>query len=112
MSRPSGRSDRPRSDRRNRPPRRDQGRPRPAPPEEANPAELPIQDLVTRELTVRGSYGFREEFEQAADALAAGTIDVRPLIERLAPLEEGSDLFRELGAGELDAVKVVLQPNG
>ncbi len=42
MSRPSGRSDRPRSDRRNRPPRRDQGRPRPAPPEEANPAELPI----------------------------------------------------------------------
>ena len=75
-------------------------------------AELPIQDLVTRELTVRGSYGFREEFEQAADALAAGTIDVRRIIERLAPLEEGSDLFRELGAGELDAVKVVLQPNG
>jgi L-iditol 2-dehydrogenase len=75
-------------------------------------AELPIQDLVTRELTVRGSYGFREEFEQAADVLAAGTIDVRPIIERLAPLEEGSDLFRELGAGELDAVKVVLQPNG
>jgi L-iditol 2-dehydrogenase len=75
-------------------------------------AELPIQDLVTRELTVRGSYGFREEFEQAADALAAGTIDVRRIIERLAPLDEGSDLFRELGAGELDAVKVVLQPNG
>ena len=42
MSRPSGRSDRPRSDRLNRPPRRDQGRPHPAPPEEANPAELPI----------------------------------------------------------------------
>jgi ribonuclease J len=42
VSRPSGRSDRSRSDRRNRPPRRDQGRPRPAPPEEANPAELPI----------------------------------------------------------------------
>jgi ribonuclease J len=42
VSRPSGRSDRPRSDRRNRPPRRDQGRPRPAPPEEAKPAELPI----------------------------------------------------------------------
>jgi ribonuclease J len=42
VSRPTGRTDRPRSDRRNRPPRRDQGRPRPAPPEEANPAELPI----------------------------------------------------------------------
>ena len=43
MSRPSGRPERSRSDRRNRPPRRDQGRaPRPAPPEEVNPAELPI----------------------------------------------------------------------
>ena len=75
-------------------------------------AELPIQELVTRELTLRGSYGFREEFEQAADALAAGTVDARRIIERLAPLDEGSDLFRELGAGELDAVKVVLMPNG
>ena len=74
--------------------------------------QLGMQELVTRELTVRGSYGFREEFEQAADALAAGTIDVRRIIERLAPLEEGPELFRELGAGELDAVKVVLTPNG
>jgi L-iditol 2-dehydrogenase len=74
--------------------------------------ELPMQELVTREVTLRGSYGFREEFEQAADALAAGTIDVQRLIERLAPLDEGSDLFRELGSGELDAVKVVLTPNG
>lgn len=75
-------------------------------------AELPMQELVTRELTLRGSYGFHEEFEQAADALAAGSIDVRRIIERRAPLDEGSDLFRELGAGELDAVKVVLLPNG
>jgi L-iditol 2-dehydrogenase len=74
--------------------------------------ELGMQDLVTRELTLRGSYGFREEFEQAADAIAAGTVDVRRIIERLAPLEEGPELFRELGAGELDAVKVVLMPNG
>ncbi len=74
--------------------------------------ELPMQELVTRELTLRGSYAFREEFEQAADAIAEGTIDVRPLIERKAPLDEGSDVFRELGAGELDAIKVVLMPNG
>ncbi len=75
-------------------------------------AELPLQELVSRELTLRGSYGFREEFEQAADALVAGTIDVRRIIERVAPLDEGSDLFQELGAGTLDAVKVVLLPNG
>ena len=73
--------------------------------------ELPMQTLVTRELTVRGAYGFVDEFEQAADALAAGWIDARRLIECVAPLEDGPDLFRQLAAGSLSAVKVVLTPN-
>ena len=42
MSRPSGRPDRSRSDRRNRPPRRDLPRPTAPPPEEVNSVELPI----------------------------------------------------------------------
>jgi ribonuclease J len=42
VTRPPARSDRSRGDRRPRPPRRDQGRPVPAPPEEVNPAELPV----------------------------------------------------------------------
>jgi ribonuclease J len=42
MTRPPARSDRSRGDRRPRPPRRDQGRPVPAPPEEVDPAELPV----------------------------------------------------------------------
>jgi L-iditol 2-dehydrogenase len=72
--------------------------------------ELPMQQLVTRELTVRGAYGFVDEFEQAADALAAGWIDARPLIECVASLEEGEEIFRQLAAGSLSAVKVVLAP--
>jgi threonine dehydrogenase-like Zn-dependent dehydrogenase len=73
---------------------------------------MPMQELVTGELTVRGAYGFVEEFEQAADAIAAGWIDVRRLVECVAPLEQGPDLFRRLGDGTLTAVKVVLAPNG
>jgi L-iditol 2-dehydrogenase len=72
--------------------------------------ELPMQQLVTRELTVRGAYGFVDEFEQAADALASGWIDARRIIECVAPLEDGPDLFRQLAAGSLSAVKVVLTP--
>jgi L-iditol 2-dehydrogenase len=72
---------------------------------------LPMQQFVTRELTVRGSYGFVDEFAQAAEALAAGRIDAHPLVERIAPLEEGEELFRALLAGTLSAVKVVLIPN-
>lgn len=74
--------------------------------------ELSMQEMVTRELTLRGSYGFGGEFQQAADMLASGRIEVRRLIERRAPLDEGPSLFRQLGDGTLDAVKVVLVPNG
>jgi L-iditol 2-dehydrogenase len=73
--------------------------------------EVPMQTLVTGELTVRGAYGFVEEFEQAAEALAAGSIDVHSLVECVAPLEDGPELFRRLGDGSLSAVKVVLTPN-
>jgi L-iditol 2-dehydrogenase len=74
--------------------------------------ELPMQEMVTRELTLRGSYAFAGEFEEAVDAQASGRIDARRLIERRAPLDEAPALFRELGSGALDAVKVILVPNG
>jgi L-iditol 2-dehydrogenase len=74
--------------------------------------EMPMQALVTGELTVRGAYGFAQEFEQAADALAAGWIDARRLVECVAPLEDGPELFRRLGDRSLAAVKVILVPNG
>jgi L-iditol 2-dehydrogenase len=72
--------------------------------------ELPMQELVTKGLTVRGAYGFIDEFEQAADAFATGRIDAGRLIELVAPLEDGEDLFRQLAAGSLSAVKVILTP--
>jgi L-iditol 2-dehydrogenase len=74
--------------------------------------ELGMQDLVTKELTLRGSYayGTDREFDRAIEALAAGRINVQPLIEKIAPLEEGSDLFRQMAEGKLPAVKVILAP--
>jgi L-iditol 2-dehydrogenase len=73
--------------------------------------DLPMQDMVTRELTLRGSYAFAGEFEEAIELLATGRIDVRPLIELTAPLDDGPELFRRLGEGTLNAVKVVLLPS-
>ena len=73
--------------------------------------DLPMQDMVTRELTLRGSYAFDREFDDAIDLLATGRIDVRPLIELTAPLADGPELFRRLGDGTLDAVKVLLIPD-
>ncbi len=73
---------------------------------------VPMQEVVTRELTIRGVYGFNEEFGRAIELLRAGRVDVRPLIERLAPLEEGPALVHDLAEGSLDAVKVILKPRG
>jgi L-iditol 2-dehydrogenase len=72
---------------------------------------LNMQQVVTREITIRGAYGFGDEFGQAIAALASGRIDVQPLIELTAPLEDGPQLVHDLAKGALDAVKVVLRPN-
>jgi L-iditol 2-dehydrogenase len=74
--------------------------------------ELGMQDLVTKEVTLRGAYayGTNADFDRAADALAVGRLDVRPLIERVAALSDGPELFRDIAEGRLDAVKVILAP--
>jgi L-iditol 2-dehydrogenase len=72
--------------------------------------ELGMQDVVTKELTLRGAYGYVDEFDDAARAIADRRMDVRPLIERRAPLDDAIELFADLAQGRLDAVKVMLLP--
>ncbi|HWQ15012.1 MAG TPA: galactitol-1-phosphate 5-dehydrogenase [Roseiflexaceae bacterium] len=71
---------------------------------------VPMQQVVTQEITIRGVYGFNEEFGQAIDALATGRINAAPLIEQVAPLEDGPRLVHDLARGTLEAAKVVLRP--
>ncbi len=72
--------------------------------------EVPMQEVVTREITVRGAYAFVEEFARAVELLRSRRVDVTPLIERVAGLEDGPGLIHDLARGSLDAVKVVLEP--
>lgn len=69
-----------------------------------------MQSIVTRELTIRGAYGFNDEFTAAIEALRCGRVDIRPLIEKRAPLEAGVELVHSLATGTLDAAKVILNP--
>ncbi len=71
---------------------------------------LNMQQVVTREITIRGTYGFDQEFGQAIELLRTRRINVAPLTERVASLAEGPQLFQELAQGKLDALKVILQP--
>ncbi len=72
--------------------------------------QVGMQQIVTRELTVAGAYGSNVEFVQAIEAIRSGRIDVMPLIEMQAPLEQGPELFNDLAKTKLDAIKVVLKP--
>jgi L-iditol 2-dehydrogenase len=72
--------------------------------------ELPLQSVVTREISVLGSCGSNGEIPECIDLLARGVIDVDPIISLTAPLEEGPQLFSRLYGGDKRLMKVVLQP--
>ena len=72
--------------------------------------EVDMQEVVTRELSVCGTYGFDTEFETAIQAISSGRIGVDALIERTAPLDECPQIIHEIASGKLNLVKVVLEP--
>jgi L-iditol 2-dehydrogenase len=72
--------------------------------------DFPLQKVVTRELSLFGSCASAGEYQPAVDALAAGRIDIAPLLSAVAPLEEGPQWFARLHAGREPLIKVVLRP--
>ncbi|MBM3457170.1 MAG: galactitol-1-phosphate 5-dehydrogenase [Armatimonadetes bacterium] len=73
-------------------------------------AELPLQAVVTREISLNGTCGSSGEYPACIQAMASGAVRVSPLITALAPLEEGPSWFDRLYSHEPGLMKVVLQP--
>jgi L-iditol 2-dehydrogenase len=71
---------------------------------------LPLQDVVTRELTLFGSCASRGEYPAAIALMARGGVDVASLISATAPLDEGPQWFDRLHRGGEDLMKVILRP--
>jgi L-iditol 2-dehydrogenase len=72
--------------------------------------ELPLQAVVTRELTLNGSCASCGEYPACLNMLAKGTIDVDSLTSAVAPLEEGPSWFKRLYEGKEPLMKVILGP--
>ena len=72
--------------------------------------QFPLQDIVTREITVFGSCASAGEYEEALRAVADGEIQVKPLISATAPISEGAEWFNKLYNQEGDLLKVILHP--
>ena len=72
--------------------------------------DLPLQEVVTRELQLSGSCGCSGEYPACIELLETGAIQVESLITARASLEEGAEWFRRLYDGDPNAMKVLICP--
>jgi len=68
---------------------------------------IPLNMIVSKEISLRGSFRFHPEFAEAVDAIGTGQIDVAPLLTRTVPLQEAISAF-ELASDRRRAMKVQL----
>jgi L-iditol 2-dehydrogenase len=72
--------------------------------------DFPLQEVVTREITVYGSCASSGEYGEALQAVADGSIRVTPLISAKASIADGQEWFDRLHSGGGDLLKVILHP--
>lgn len=65
---------------------------------------IPMMQVTAKELDLRGSFRFHEEFAIAVSLMQAGRIDVKPLISHTFPLGEAKAAF-ELASDRSKAMK-------
>ena len=71
---------------------------------------LPLQKVVSRQLSLLGSCASCGEYPACLDMIARGIVSVDPMISVTAPLSEGAQWFRRLYDREPGLLKVILIP--
>ncbi len=72
--------------------------------------ELPLQLVVTRELSVYGSCASSGEYPVCLELIQSGKVNVDALVSVSAPLKDGASLFERLYSKEPGLLKVILKP--
>ncbi len=71
---------------------------------------MPLQQVVSHQLRLQGSYAIAGEFPDALEMIASGKINVDALLSVEAPLSEGAVWFQRLYEKEKGLFKVILVP--
>jgi len=66
---------------------------------------LPINQIVAKEIELRGTFRFHEEFALAVDLINRQRVDVKPLLTDVYPIDEALEAF-ELAGDRSRAMKV------
>jgi len=72
--------------------------------------DLPLQAVVTRQVTLYGSCASSGEYPACLDLMARGAINTEALISATPPLAEGAAWFKRLYDREPRLMKVILRP--
>jgi len=72
--------------------------------------ELPLQDVVTRQVRLQGSCASAGEYPDCLELMARGAVEADALISARAPLAEGAVWFERLRRREPRLLKVILLP--
>lgn len=72
---------------------------------------LPVQAIVTRQLSVLGSCASAGEYDECIRLIAEKQVDVEAFVSAAVPLSQGADWFVRLQNKEPGLMKVVLLPN-
>jgi len=59
--------------------------------------DVPMGRVVAKELELKGSFRFHEEFAWAVGCIASGVIDVTPLLSAVIPIEDADAAFQLAG---------------
>ena len=76
----------------------------------AKTVEMPLQEVVTRQISLIGTCASAGEYPACLDLIARGVIDVDSLISEVKPLDEGAEWFARLHKGAEGLTKVILKP--
>lgn len=71
---------------------------------------FPLQEVVTRQISLRGSCACAGEYPEAIQRIEDGSIAVEPLLSAAVPLAEGGDWFARLAKNTEGLLKIVLKP--
>jgi L-iditol 2-dehydrogenase len=72
--------------------------------------DLPLQTVVTRQITLIGTCASAGEYPACLELIASGKVNVAEFISATAPLEDGREWFGRLHAREKGLMKVLLKP--
>lgn len=73
--------------------------------------EIPLQQVVTRQLRLQGSCAISGEYPEILRLIADGKLDVTTILSAEAPLREGASWFQRLHDKEKGLMKVILNPD-